>query len=697
MAFIVSLYICTMSYFMNVISLACGMQTFKETASTATETIRIMVRSIVVALIFGACFHASAKAQFLGCTRIDQLSLEDCRALEKLFYDTDGFRWLNARGWLQTNQPCDWYGITCRTSGWPREITHIDLSGNNLTGTLPGDLAFLSELQSLRIDNSGPGIRLKKLTSVIPATLGDLKHLEVLSFNSNAFTGAIPAELGNLINLRELDLGNNKLTGGIPERLGQLTNLKHLDLSVNQLGGAIPDTLQNLTRLEHLNISHNSITREIPDWIGQMNLLDFLDVSHNQLSGNIPPELHQLGQLLWLSLTNNQFTGALPLSLASFASNIIHCELGETQLCIPDSPPYAYLGEVCSLTPQNSCKICEGSHCSTLETIYTQTNGPSWGQSDGWLASSDPCQWHGVQCSNQDITHLALPNNNLSGNLPNTLSSLQNLQNLDLSSNDLQGEIPVNYGELTQLTRLDLSDNQLTGILPLEIATLGTKIDQCDLSMNAGICLPDTDEYTTINVNPICELPKRSDCSGYGFVQIMDLNAIIHRQSIELTWSTTQPSISITFFIERVQPPQTIAQVFGSPESSMTFSYTVRDLQPGMYSFQIRQVNSNGTEQVSEPITVELYPEALMTGLAYPNPFSAETKFEITTGLSGSVTIELYDLLGREVRTLFSGTPPMHQPIDITLSGRDLSNGVYFIRSSLDGRLISSQRVMRVE
>ena len=116
-----------------------------------------------------------------------------------------------------------------------------------------------------------------------------------------------------------------------------------------------------------------------------------------------------------------------------------------------------------------------------------------------------------------------------------------------------------------------------------------------------------------------------------------------------------------------------------------------------MYSFQIRQVNSNGTEQVSEPITVELYPEALMTGLAYPNPFSAETKFEITTGLSGSVTIELYDLLGREVRTLFSGTPPMHQPIDITLSGRDLSNGVYFIRSSLDGRLISSQRVMRVE
>ena len=656
-----------------------------------------MVRSIVVALIFGACFHASAKAQFLGCTRIDQLSLEDCRALEKLFYDTDGFGWRNARGWLQTNQPCDWYGITCRTSGWPREVTHIDLSGNNLTGTLPGDLAFLSELQSLRIDNSGPGIRLKKLTSVIPATLGDLEHLEILSFNSNAFTGAIPPELGNLINLRELDLGNNRLMGSIPERLGQLTNLEHLDLSGNQLGGAIPDTLQNLTQLEYLNISHNSLTRKLPHWIGQMNSLGFLDVSHNQLSGSIPPELRQLNQLLWLSLSNNQFMGALPLSLASLASNITHCELGETQLCIPDSPPYAHLGEVCSLLPQSSCKVCQGSHCSTLETIYTQTDGASWRQSDGWLASSDPCQWHGVQCSNQDITHLALPNNNLSGNLPNTLSSLQNLQNLDLSSNDLQGEIPATYSELKQLTRLDLSDNQLTGILPLEIATLGTQIDQCNLSMNAGICLPDTGEYARFNTTSICELSKRSDCTGYGFVLLMDLNAIIHHQSVELTWSTTQPSTSITFFIEQVQPTVTIAQVLGSPEASKTFSYTVDDLQPGMYSFQIRQVNSNGAEQVTEPITVELYPEALITGPAYPNPFSVETNFEFTTGLSGSVTIKLYDLLGREVRTLFSGTPPMHQPVVISLSGRELTSGVYFIRSSLDGRLISSQKIMRVE
>jgi len=656
-----------------------------------------MIRLIVVILVLGVFFHPSVKAQFLGCTRIDQLSLEDCRALEKLFYDTDGFGWRNARGWLQTNQPCDWYGITCRTSGWPREIIHIDLSGNNLTGTLPGDLAFLSELKSIRIDNSGPGIRLKKLSSVIPATLGDLQHLEVLSFNSNAFSGSIPAELGNLTNLRELDLGSNQLTGSIPERFGQLTNLQHLDLSENKLGGAIPDTLRNLTQLKYLNISLNSLTRSLPNWIGQMNLLHFLDVSHNQLSGNIPLELRYLDQLSWLSLTNNKFTGALPLSLASFVSEITHCELGETQLCLPDSPPYAHLGEVCSLTPESVCKICQGSHCLTLETLYNHTGGPFWAQNEGWLASSDPCQWDGVHCSSQEITHLTLPKNNLSGSLPSMLSSLHHLQDLDLSANHLKGEIPIMYGELTQLKNLDLSDNQLTGILPLEVATLGTRLDQCNLSMNAGICLPNTDEYSQLDANTICELPKRNDCSGYGFVQLIDFNAIVHHQSVELTWSTTQPTTSITFFIERVQPSEVIAQVLGSPEASMAFSYTVHDLQPGMYSFQIRQVTSSGADQVTQPIMVELYPENLITGQAYPNPFSAETNFQFTSGLTGSVTIELYDLLGREVRTLFSGTPPIHQPIEIVLSGQGLSNGVYFIHSSFNGRPISFERILRMK
>ncbi|MYJ56555.1 MAG: hypothetical protein F4096_09005, partial [Rhodothermaceae bacterium] len=212
---------------------------------TQQQSLTVMTRVVVLVMLIAVSSATATRAQFVGCPLIDQITLQACKVLEKLFYDTDGYNWRNVRGWLRTNQPCDWYGITCRSSQWPRDIIHIDLSGNNLTGTLPGDLAFLEELQSIRIDNSGPGIRLRKLTGQIPTTLGDLEHLEVLTLGNNAFTGTIPAELGNLSNLRELSLEANELEGPIPERLGQLLQLQSLDLGGNSLCGPIPDTLRN--------------------------------------------------------------------------------------------------------------------------------------------------------------------------------------------------------------------------------------------------------------------------------------------------------------------------------------------------------------------------------------------------------------------------------------------------------------------
>ncbi len=240
-----------------------------------------MTRVIPLILVLAVSHTTATHAQFLGCPLIDQITLEDCQVLEKLFYDTDGFNWRNVRGWLRTNQPCDWYGITCQSSGWPRDIIHIDLSGNDLTGTLPGDLAFLSELRIIRIDNTGPGVRQKKLINQIPATLGDLEHLEVLMLGNNAFTGTIPPELENLTNLRELSLGDNKLEGPVPERFGQLTELQHLDLSGNSLGGAIPDSFRHLIKLEHLDLSQNLFSGTLPTWLGDLSALKFLDVSNN--------------------------------------------------------------------------------------------------------------------------------------------------------------------------------------------------------------------------------------------------------------------------------------------------------------------------------------------------------------------------------------------------------------------------------
>ena len=78
------------------------------------------------------------------------------------------------------------------------------------------------------------------MSGPIPAELGNLSKLQVLTLRGNQLSGPIPAELGNLSNLQVLYLLGNQLTGTIPTEMGSLAKLEELFLSGNQLTGCIP-------------------------------------------------------------------------------------------------------------------------------------------------------------------------------------------------------------------------------------------------------------------------------------------------------------------------------------------------------------------------------------------------------------------------------------------------------------------------
>ncbi|KDO40509.1 hypothetical protein CISIN_1g026255mg [Citrus sinensis] len=82
--------------------------------------------------------------------------------------------------------------------------------------------------------------------------------------SNNRFDEAIPASISNLKGLQVLNLHNNNLQGHIPSCLGNLTNLESLDLSNNKFSGRIPQQLVELTFLEFFNVSDNYLTGPIP-------------------------------------------------------------------------------------------------------------------------------------------------------------------------------------------------------------------------------------------------------------------------------------------------------------------------------------------------------------------------------------------------------------------------------------------------
>ncbi|KAK7308822.1 hypothetical protein RJT34_05083 [Clitoria ternatea] len=92
----------------------------------------------------------------------------------------------------------------------------------------------------------------------------NLHFVTLIDLSSNELSGSIPPQMFNLVGLHSLNLSFNKLVGRIPEEIGNMKNLESLDLSTNQLSGEIPEIMSKLTFLGYLNVSFNNFRGRIP-------------------------------------------------------------------------------------------------------------------------------------------------------------------------------------------------------------------------------------------------------------------------------------------------------------------------------------------------------------------------------------------------------------------------------------------------
>ena len=181
----------------------------------------------------------------------------DQETLMALYNSVGGASWTDKTNWGSTTEPLDdWFGVEADSNG---NVTELELSGNNLSGTLP-------------------------------------------------------AALGSLTSLTMLDLGDNRLSGTIPD-LGALTSLTTLKLGANQLSGTIPDWLSSLTGLQDLSLRDNQLTGTIPAELSGLTQLDLLYLDDNQLSGPIPAALGGLSGLQAARFAGNALTGCVPNGL----------------------------------------------------------------------------------------------------------------------------------------------------------------------------------------------------------------------------------------------------------------------------------------------------------------------------------------------------------------------------------------------
>ena len=192
--------------------------------------------------------------------------------------------WPVHENWMSEKGICSWYGISCVpkeqvaneannfepfTSKYNANdaVTAIQLPTNMLKGAIPGELGTaMSSLVTIDLEDN-------QLTGTLPENLAKNKKLHDFFVARNNLVGTIPEQYAiNWHQLHQFSVAHNQLEGSLPDvfEKGGWSHLKQLDVSHNDLKGSFPD-LSKLPRLTGLFLEGNSFTGTLPESIGGMS------------------------------------------------------------------------------------------------------------------------------------------------------------------------------------------------------------------------------------------------------------------------------------------------------------------------------------------------------------------------------------------------------------------------------------------
>ncbi|KAL3798526.1 hypothetical protein HJC23_011830 [Cyclotella cryptica] len=452
----------------------------------------------------GVTLEDTSSPQFKAYSWIagsDYTSLTDIKLLQRyalatLYFSTAGEGWTENDFWLSDNNECPnesahWLGVdSCDGGGM---VTRLNLSSNNLVGTLPMEISHLRMLQVMDVSDN-------KLYGSLPTQFGQFQELEVLQLSVNLLSGSIPDDLGFVFTLHELYFHKNSFTGSIPVSICDLKDpIGGLEVLWADCSGNPPPIIcREFCCTECFSNSSEYVSYDDSD------------------DGTYFPTLAPTSALQTQSPTvseNPELKAFLLKHMDGFQDSLSDVDL-------PAYKAYLWVANADNYSDLEPFNILQRFG---LVSLYLSTTPDfDWKVSTRWQTKQHECTWFGIKCSdNNTVSEISLPNNRMSGTLPreialagvggqmvyldlsgnniggkivSELGTLKKLAFLDLKANDFTGSIPSELGLLSKLKSLQLHANELTGEMPQEICSLRSG----SLSMLRADCDPDnsSDEVT---------------------------------------------------------------------------------------------------------------------------------------------------------------------------------------------------------
>jgi hypothetical protein len=178
-------------------------------------------------------------------------------------------------------------------------------------------------------------------------------------------------------------------------------------------------------------------------------------------------------------------------------------------------------------------------------------------------------------------------------------------------------------------------------------------------------------------------------------VQLTSFTASTTSMATTLNWTTATETNNYGFDVERriIEAESSKSQNTntnwskigfvagnGTSNSAHSYSYTDASVSSGTYAYRLKQIDNDGTYKYSNEAEVTLaVPTVFALNQNYPNPFNPSTVIGYQLPVSGSVTLKVYDVVGREVATLVNETKSAGS-YQVTFNASKLASGVYFYK-----------------
>ena len=173
-------------------------------------------------------------------------------------------------------------------------------------------------------------------------------------------------------------------------------------------------------------------------------------------------------------------------------------------------------------------------------------------------------------------------------------------------------------------------------------------------------------------------------------VELGSFTATPDGDGVVLAWVTASETNNAGFGIEQARVTGGVRSAFdevafvagaGTTSEAQRYTHRIQGLQPGTYVFRLRQQDVDGTSTLSAPRRVVVsMDEAYVLEPIGPNPFRERTALSLRVRETQPVRVDLYNVLGQRVQTVFDGSVSSGSPQPIAIDGSALANGAYLYR-----------------